>query len=366
MKVTVLYNEVGDHSSPDALDVLVQRDAVVQSLARLGHDVATLECSLNLAAVKEQLLANRPDAVFNLVESLGGTDRGTPLASMLLDALEIPYTGVTTSAMIATTDKLLAKQRLNRAGLPTPAWFTAERHGEPEFPSTPAMPDGAGVNVACVIVKPIWEHASWGMDDSSVFHAVDREEIDRRIATRFAETGRRHFAERFIAGREFNLSLLTADPRVSQMGSPTGSSASGTSTSGISAARKRPAPQVLPPAEIDFSGLGPDRPHIVGYKAKWDEESMEYHATPRRFDYSSTDGLLLDELARLARACWDLFELSGYARVDFRVDASGRPWILEINSNPCLSPDAGFAAALTRQGLSFDRAVQRILAAACA
>jgi D-alanine-D-alanine ligase len=56
-----------------------------------------------------------------------------------------------------------------------------------------------------------------------------------------------------------------------------------------------------------------------------------------------------------------LFGLRGYARVDFRVDEDGRPWILEINANPCLSPDAGFAAALERAGIGFDQAIQRIL-----
>ena len=81
MKVTVLYNEVGAAASTDDLDVLVQRDAVVASLARLGHDVSTLGCSLDLSAVHAQLTRRRPDAVFNLVESLGGTDRSVALAT---------------------------------------------------------------------------------------------------------------------------------------------------------------------------------------------------------------------------------------------------------------------------------------------
>jgi D-alanine-D-alanine ligase len=52
--------------------------------------------------------------------------------------------------------------------------------------------------------------------------------------------------------------------------------------------------------------------------------------------------------------------------VDFRVDAQGRPWILEVNANPCLSPDAGFAAALTHTGIEFTRAIERVLADALA
>ena len=113
-----------------------------------------------------------------------------------------------------------------------------------------------------------------------------------------------------------------------------------------------PAPQVLPPAEIDFGDFPPDKPRIVGYQAKWDDESFEYHHTPRRFEFPSTDRALLAELSRLAADCWHQFGLRGYVRVDFRVDRDGRPWILEVNSNPCLSLDAGFAAAVQRAGIT--------------
>ena len=70
---------------------------------------------------------------------------------------------------------------------------------------------------------------------------------------------------------------------------------------------------------------------------------------------------LLERLAELARNCWDRFNLSGYARVDFRVDGSGNPWVLEVNANPCLSPDAGFAAALNRANIRMTEAMKRIL-----
>src|SRR5262249_33644477 len=123
----------------------------------------------------------------------------------------------------------------------------------------------------------------------------------------------------------------------------------------------RNGPDVLPPAEIDFSAFPANKPHLVGYRAKWDPASFEYHHTPRRFDFPDSDSPLLERLAELARASWHLFELRGYARVDFRVDRDGWPWVLEINSNPCLSPDAGFAAALERARIPFAHAVQRIL-----
>ena len=108
--------------------------------------------------------------------------------------------------------------------------------------------------------------------------------------------------------------------------------------------------------------VGRDDPRIVDYQAKWDDQSFAYHHTSRTFDFPPDDQPLLNELARVARACWHVFGLAGYARIDFRLDKAGRPWILEVNANPCLSPDAGFAAAVDRARVGFDRAVERIVA----
>ncbi len=115
------------------------------------------------------------------------------------------------------------------------------------------------------------------------------------------------------------------------------------------------------PAEIRFLGYPQEKPRFVGYNAKWDESSFEYRSTPRSFDFGPEDAPLLADLARLSAECWEIFGLRGYARVDFRVDAGGRPWVLEVNTNPCLSPDAGFMAAAGRAGLSGDDVVRRIV-----
>jgi GNAT superfamily N-acetyltransferase len=183
------------------------------------------------------------------------------------------------------------------------------------------------------IIKAIWEHASAGLDDHAIIRTGDGSTVAEQIQSRSRQTGRQCFAEKFIDGREFNLSLL----------------ANGS------------APHVLPPAEIDFAAFPKDKPRIVGYAAKWDEQAFEFDNTPRRFDFPSADKPLLDTLRGLALDCWRLFDLRGYARVDYRVDAKGRPWILEINANPCLSPDAGFAAALAQAQVPFERAVEWIL-----
>jgi D-alanine-D-alanine ligase len=73
---------------------------------------------------------------------------------------------------------------------------------------------------------------------------------------------------------------------------------------------------------------------------------------------------LYEQLTSISRECWRLFSLAGYARVDFRVDRNGNPFVLEVNANPCISPDAGFIAACEMKGLNFDATIGMLIAAA--
>jgi D-alanine-D-alanine ligase len=118
-------------------------------------------------------------------------------------------------------------------------------------------------------------------------------------------------------------------------------------------------PRALPVAEIRFEGFPADKPAIVGYAAKWDTDSFEYRNTVRSF---GVEPELAARAARLALACWRLFALDGYARVDFRVDGSGLLSVLEVNANPCLSSDAGFAAALDQGGIDYVDAIGWLIA----
>jgi D-alanine-D-alanine ligase len=105
---------------------------------------------------------------------------------------------------------------------------------------------------------------------------------------------------------------------------------------------------------------------IVGYAAKWHDDSFEARNTVRRFVDPVADRTLCERVGLLARRCWDVFGLAGYARVDFRVDAAGDPWILEVNANPCISPEAGFAVAAAEAGLAYPAAIARIIRSASA
>jgi len=104
-------------------------------------------------------------------------------------------------------------------------------------------------------------------------------------------------------------------------------------------------------------------PRIADYAAKWDENSLGYRHTPVRLGIPPADAELVRGMTETARACWRLFGLRGYARMDFRCDEAGRPYVLEINPNPCLEPEAGFAAAAAHAGLSYVDLVDHILRA---
>lgn len=326
MRILILHDEApAEAGRADEHDGLAQAAEIRAALESAGHTVSSLACGLDLAGAAAAIRAAAPDLVFNLVESVSGTGRLIHFAPCLLDSLGIPYTGCPADAVYETSNKLIAKRTLAGAGLPTPGRLTLpdlRRRG----PFTPGR----------YIIKSVWEHASVGLDEDSVVHAGTAADLATAIERRLPALLGEGFAEAYIDGREFNLALL-ADPRTGR-------------------------PGVLPPAEIEFVGYGREKPRVVGYRAKWDESAPEYHSTPRRFDFPAADRPLLGDLSRLAVACWDLFNLRGYARVDFRVDPQGHPWILEVNTNPCLSADAGFAAALARAGLTLGDALARILA----
>lgn len=323
MRVVIAYTPAAEDAPPEELDGLVQRDAVAAALSDLGHEVEALAFGLDLDRIQRELDSLEPDCVFNLVESVAGRDRLLLLAPALFEAFGLAFTGAGQIALLQTTNKLQGKHWLRSAGLPTPAWIEASGR-------QPAGP----VEGQPVIVKSAWDHGSAGLEDDAVATCDDPAGLVARLRRLSDRPGREWFGERFVDGREFNLSVLA---------SPDG-------------------PQVLPLAEIRFEGFEPGKPRMVGYRAKWDPDSFEYHHTDRSFDFPPSDDALLERLRALALDCWELFDLKGFARVDFRVDEAGRPWILEVNINPCLSPDAGFAAAVERAGLTYAQAIARIVA----
>jgi D-alanine-D-alanine ligase len=329
MRIGIIHNAVGQTDAPDQHDVLVQVDSIRDALIILGHEVEIIACDLDLSYVRDCIEERGIEIVFNLVEELEGHGRLIHLFPFLLDALAIPYTGSCAETLLVTSNKVMAKERMKKAGLPTPEWVGPYPVTLPFSGNSISREKPSGI----WIIKSVWEHASIGLDENGLIQAIDPESINTAMKNRVSLLGGVCFAEKFIDGREFNLSLVSAPEGL----------------------------EVLPPSEIIFEGYDTKKPCIVDYRAKWDDLSYEYHHTTRSFSFGSQDNLLISELKALAVKCWKIFGLKGYARVDFRVDTEGHPWILEINANPCLSPNAGFAAAAASYGISYSDIVQRII-----
>ena len=296
-------------------------EEIAAALRSLGYRTDILPCSLDLGAVRNKLTALKPSVVFNLVDSIEGKGNLIAMAPMLLAHMNIPYTGANGLATSISCDKLVTKQILRAEGIRTADWLTQNQ-----------IEAGGAELKQPYILKSVTEHASFGMFADSIVHS--RRELKSRWQEKRAKFGGDWFAEAYIDGREFNQSVLAMPEGVI----------------------------TLPSAEIVFTSDFPaDKPRIVDYAAKWYEDTAEAKGTVRNFDFPQSDKVLLDSIYAISRTCWQAFGLDGYARVDFRIDAGGTPYVLEVNCNPFLTANEGFGAAYARMGMDFTRAVRAIV-----
>ncbi|MBV8977197.1 MAG: ATP-grasp domain-containing protein [Alphaproteobacteria bacterium] len=321
MRVLVLHSDVAPDAPPDELDTLDSAEAVAKALQSRGHRATKAAFAPDMGFLKGLIETHRPDVVFNVVESVFGAGIYSSLAPAMLDRLNIPYTGATAAHFAATTDKPFGKNVLRVGGVETPAWSTGpEWEGlDPEAP---------------YIVKAADEDSSVGIDDLSV---VPGRSVRARTELCRQKFGGRWFAEAYVDGREFNIAVMAG---------PEG-------------------PFVFPLAEMRFNdGWPAGKPKLVSFAAKWEEDTFDYNGSQRRFGCESDEPELARQLVEITKKVWHLFSLRGYARVDFRVDADGKPWVLEINPNCCISTDAGFAAAGEQAGIPYDELIERVTLAA--
>lgn len=320
-KVLILHSDVAADASEDELDCLKQAAAIADALPMLGYEPILMPFGLDLSKNIELLRLANPHVVFNLVESVGGAGSLIHIAPALLDLLHIPYTGCRTEAIFATSNKPMSKRILRDVGIATPAWMTEDG----------ILTGAAATNT--FIIKAIWEEASVGLDENSIIKSADKADILPAIQRRGKQLGVPCFAEAYVDGREFNVALLSTDAGIT----------------------------LLPPAEMLFLNYPPEKLKILDYRAKWVNNSFEYDNTKRSLDILPGDAELMEKLKQIAFACWQKFGLRGYARVDFRVDENRQPFVLEINANPCLSPDAGFAAALERANITYEKTIDYLI-----
>lgn len=324
--VLIVYDILFDKPTPDDLgsaysladsrtDVGQIRDALRES----GFNVKTLGLRTINSKVVAKIEEIDPDVIFNLCESLYGESRNEMYVAGLFDLLKIPYTGSPPLALGIALNKKKSKQVLRAAGLPVPSSALAIQ-GESFSLSDLEAP---------YFIKPIREDGSTGISTKSVVGT--KEEVEERVKFIHENYHQPALIEEFISGRELNVSVIGATE-----------------------------PQIFAIGEIDFSKMPPGEFHIVSYKAKWDAKSPLYTAT-EPICPAKLDDEIKEKIERVAIRAYKEIGCRDYGRIDMRLRDDGKFYILEVNTNPDISLDAGFVRAAGVAGLSYSQLLTKII-----
>ena len=297
---------------------------IVRILDGAGYDSSELGITRDVHGALEELEARRPDAVFNLCESIQGDGRFEALLPLLFDLEAIAYTGSGPFALSLALRKEKVKEILRARGVPTPQGLLV------------ASEDTTAIDLPFpLIVKPSREDASVGISNTSVVH--DRAALAERVQHVIRKYQQPALVEQYIEGREIYVSLL---------------------------GRLGERPQIFPFFEIDFSDMPADRPEIVSFEGKWVEDSVDYLGT-RPVRCEGLTPAVRQRIADTALAAFEAIELRDYGRMDVRLAADGTPYIIDVNPNCDLSDLAGgFSKAARAGGLSYKDVILRIVSLA--
>jgi D-alanine-D-alanine ligase len=293
---------------------------VVVTLRDLGHEVRALGVRSDLAVIREAIEAWKPHVAFNLLEEFDGVAVYDQNVVAYLELLRVPYTGCNPRGLMLSRDKALSKKILAYHRIPCPDFAVFPQGRAPRRPARLGFP---------LIVKSITEDASRGISQASVVESDDR--LRERVAFMHDSVGTGAIAEEYIDGRELYVGVL-GNRRL----------------------------RVFPVWELRMDKLPEDARPIATQRVKWSRAYQKKHG----ITWGEARDLPPDSAVRvqsLARRVFRALGLSGYARIDLRLDARGRPWVLEANPNPEIAYGEEFAESAERAGLGYEALLQRIL-----
>ncbi len=311
MKIGILFDGMSAlGTNPDGL-ILESVEAIEDAIADWGHQHVRIPVNPDGRWV-ERMRRGNFDLAFNLCEGIDGVAAFEPMVISVLELFRIPFTGNSSTTAALCLRKNVVNTVLDRAGLPVPRWSLARRGEKITSVGYPA------------ICKPAAEDASIGIEQRSVVRS-GRALTDRVNAMH--ERWDEIIIQRYIDGREVNVGIVDGE--------------------------------VLPVAEINFGGMPRGMWKIVSYQSKWITGSEEdLGATPTC--PADLPPALTRELQKIAATAWQAVGGRGYGRVDFRIDSDGRPWLLEVNPNPDIAPDAGLARMARTAGIDYSALIRRV------
>ncbi len=322
--VLVYENYIGKkfHDSSENVDssetaTLLCVEEIKNILSKRFEEVKTLAFNSDVEKTISQIRKIDPDIIFNLVEAVDGISNYEAYAAGIFELLNIPYTGNEPISLASCLNKYRTKLVLEANGIPTPKSFVAELNSiieEEKF--SLKFP---------VILKLLNEDASIGISELSVVNNFD--DINKRLKFLFKTYKQNVLIEEFIEGRELNVAIL--------------------------------GDSVLPISEIVFKGLPKDLPKIVTYEGKWSPESIYYKFTKPNCP-AEIDEQTKNIVESAALKAFKILNCRDYARVDIRLSEKNIPYIIEVNPNPDISSDAGFARAAKAAGMNYSDLIKSI------
>jgi D-alanine-D-alanine ligase len=311
MRVALLFDGASALGvTPDQL-ILATVDAIETALENEGNAVVRVPVMTDGKWI-DRIRRGRFDVAFNMCEGIDGVAELEPPVIGVLELFGLPYTGGSSYTTSLCLRKHVVNALLSHSGLPVPPWITLRRGSRVRSVGYPA------------IIKPAAEDASIGVEQRSVVRSARalKARVEAMLVS-FDEV----IVQRYVEGRELNVGIV--------------------------------GDTVLPIAEIDFTTMPKGLWPIVTYRSKWDTGSEEDLGSVPKCP-AELPSRASSEVRRVALDAWRMVGGHGYGRVDMRLDENGHPWILEVNSNPDIAPDAGLARMARVAGIEYATLVRTI------
>lgn len=295
-------------------------EIIDEALKGLGYCVERIAVDKNISELISRLVNTSPRYIFNLCEEVENNSWGEIYVAGLLELLRIPYTGANPFCLALSLNKAKTKDVLRSQGILVPEYQVFDSDGE-TLREVLTFP---------LIMKPLCEDGSFGIEPGSVVY--NKEALYERVSIKRKEFNGLVIVEEYIEGRELNISILGNGEGLT----------------------------ILPISEIDYSALPSDFPRICSYTAKWEKDSMEYKGTvpicPAHLSQK-----LQKKVEEVAVRVYQIMECTDYARVDIRLSKDEVPYVIDVNPNPCISPDSGFVRSAKAAGMDYKELIKAIL-----
>jgi D-alanine-D-alanine ligase len=293
---------------------------VVSTLKKLGHEAYPIGVRDDLGVIESAIDKWKPDIAFNLLEEFDGVAVYDQNVVAYLELLHMPYTGCNPRGLMLARDKALTKKVLSFHQIPYPEFIEVPQGRSVKRPKSLTFP---------LIVKSVSEEASHGISQASIVE--DDEKLSERVAFIHTSIGTGALIERYIEGREFYVGVIGNGQL-----------------------------QALPVWELIMDKLPEDVRKIATERVKWNRTYQIKYGITSRQAKNLPEGKA-DEIQHLAKRVYRALNLSGYARIDMRMDPEGRLYVLEANPNPQIAHDEDFADSAEKADYQYKELLQEIL-----